>query len=175
MRHSLEITKTETLVSRFITEVSGGESKASLWPEPFTQQTPIVLLDGASSTMDISRKLEISRLLERMNREENLTILGALHDVNLAAFFCRRLIFLKDGHIADDGDTDEVLTEINLKEVCRAEALIREVESIGKRQWPFFPDSKAGMRVFPDEYFRLREIATFTQVFYEGLWNEPCE
>ncbi|MFP5213811.1 MAG: hypothetical protein ACLGPL_10580, partial [Acidobacteriota bacterium] len=96
-------------------------------------------LDEATSAMDIHRKLQVFRVLDRLNREENVTILAVLHDVNLAALFCRRLILFKDGEIAADGATDSVLTPEILEGVYRTRVLVQNIPDTDKKQVVFLP------------------------------------
>jgi iron complex transport system ATP-binding protein len=55
--------------------------------------------------------------LRRLNRERGLTIVAALHDLNLAALFFPRLVMLLDGKIYRDGTPNDVLTEKTIEEV----------------------------------------------------------
>jgi iron complex transport system ATP-binding protein len=135
----LRITDTETLADRMIVAVSGGERQRVVVARALAQETPLLLLDEAVSAMDVHRRLQVFRLLERLNREENLTILAVLHDVNLAAFFCRRMIFLKNGQMAADGAADDVLTPDVLEEVYQTKVLVQEIGGTGKRQVVFLP------------------------------------
>lgn len=135
----LHITDTAVLAERLITAVSGGERQRVVVARALAQQTPILLLDEAVSAMDVHRKLQVFRLLERLNVEEKLTVLAVLHDVNLAAFFCRRMIFLKGGEMAADGQVFEVLTPEVLEEVYQTKVLVQEIGRTGKRQVIFLP------------------------------------
>ena len=81
-----------------------------------TQQANILLLDEAASGLDIARKIEIYDLLRKKNGH-GATIITAIHDLNLAALYCPRLVFLKQGRVVLDGPAKEVFTEENLKEV----------------------------------------------------------
>jgi iron complex transport system ATP-binding protein len=139
VRRSIELTDTEELAERLITTTSGGEKQRVLMAKALAQDAPILLLDEAVSAMDVHRKLQIFRVLERLNDEDKLTVIAVLHDVNLAALFCRRLIFIKDGRVVADGPTDEVLTSEILEDVYQARAFVQEVMGTGKRQVVFLP------------------------------------
>lgn len=139
VKRSMEITDTLDLSGRLITALSGGEQQRVLMAKALAQDTPILLLDEATSAMDIHRKLQIFQVLERLSSEKELTVLTVLHDVNTAALFCRRMIFLKEGVMVADGPTEEVLTEETLEVVYRTRVLIYEPEGTGKRQVVFLP------------------------------------
>ena len=113
---SLRQTRTEHLKDRFSNELSGGEFQRVIIARALAQEADILLLDEAASGLDIARKIEIYDLLVKKNRE-GTTILTAIHDLNLAALYCPRLVFLKKGRVALDGPSIQVFTEENLKRV----------------------------------------------------------
>lgn len=136
---ALQITDSEELADRLIMSISGGERQRVVMARALAQETPVLLLDEATSAMDIHRKLQIFRVLENLNRGEELTILAVLHDVNLAALFCRRLVFLKEGRVVADGPTEAVLTEEVLQDVYDTEVLVQDIARTGKKQVVFIP------------------------------------
>jgi iron complex transport system ATP-binding protein len=139
VQRSLEITDTESLADRLITAISGGEKQRVLMAKALAQATPVLLLDEAVSAMDIHRKLQIFRVLRQLNEERALTVLSVLHDVNLAALFCHRLILINEGRVVADGPTECVLTSETLEAVYRTRVVVREIEGTGKRQVVFLP------------------------------------
>jgi iron complex transport system ATP-binding protein len=139
VKRVLEVTDTEVLAERLITAVSGGERQRVMVAKALAQETPILLLDEATSAMDIHRKLQIFRVLEGLIQQDGLTVLTVLHDVNLAALFCKRLIFLKGGEVIADGPTSEVLIPEVLEKVYETSVLVQEIAGTGKRQVVFLP------------------------------------
>ncbi len=107
---SMRRTTTTHLKERPITEVSGGECQRVVIARALAQDPQILLLDEATSSLDVRKKLEIFTILRYLNETRGLTVLCAMHDLNLAALYCRRLMFLKDGRIVQDGATDTVFT-----------------------------------------------------------------
>jgi iron complex transport system ATP-binding protein len=81
------------------------------------QDPEILLLDEATSSLDVRKKLEIFEILKYLNETRGLTVLCAMHDLNLAALYCRRLMFIKEGRIVVDGLTEQVFTPAILEEV----------------------------------------------------------
>jgi iron complex transport system ATP-binding protein len=114
---SMHRTTTDHLKERPITEVSGGECQRVVIARALAQDPQILLLDEATSSLDVRKKLEIFEILKLLNETRGLTVLCAMHDLNLAALYCRRLIFLKDGGIVQDGPTEEVFTPEVLAQV----------------------------------------------------------
>ncbi len=136
---ALALTDTAFLADRPISAVSGGERQRVFMAKSIAQQARILLLDEASSAMDVHRKLRMFSVLDELNRSEDLTVLAVLHDVNLAALFCRRLIFLKEGVIEADGPTDEVLTEEVLEKIYQTRVIVQEVNGASRKQVIFLP------------------------------------
>jgi iron complex transport system ATP-binding protein len=110
-------TTTEHLQERPITEVSGGEGQRVVIARALAQNPEILLLDEATSSLDVRKKLEIFEVLKYLNETHGLTVLCAMHDINLAALYCRRLMFLKDGRVLKDGPTEDVFTPEFLAQV----------------------------------------------------------
>jgi len=102
---------------RHINEVSGGEKQRAIIARALAQQPRIMLLDEPTAFLDLKHQAGIYRVLEKLNREREMTILVVSHSLNLAAQFCRRIIMLDKGGIAADGAPDEVLTRENIERV----------------------------------------------------------
>ena len=114
---SMRRTTTGHLKERTITEVSGGECQRVVIARALAQDPEILLLDEATSSLDVRKKLEIFELLKYLNEIRGLTVLCAMHDLNLAALYCGRLMFIKAGKIVVDGPTDQVFTPEILAQV----------------------------------------------------------
>ncbi|MEN6485119.1 MAG: ABC transporter ATP-binding protein [Syntrophobacteraceae bacterium] len=136
---AMRATDSLVLAGRPVTGISGGERQRVFMARALAQEASVLLLDEATSAMDIHRKMQAFRVLDRLNREEGLTVLAVMHDVNLAALFCRRMIFLKEGRVEADGPTAAVLAPEVLEAVYQTRVLVQEVADTGKRQVVFLP------------------------------------
>ena len=76
-----------------------------------------MLLDEPIASLDIKNQIEIMQTLLELNRQEGVSVLMVLHDINLAGIYCDRLIMLKDGQVIARGNTNECLCEENLKKL----------------------------------------------------------
>jgi iron complex transport system ATP-binding protein len=104
------------LAERQAAELSGGEQQRVLLARALCQGRRALLLDEATSALDLARRVEAFDLLAAQHAS-GCTVLAAAHDLNLAALYCQRLVFLKAGRIALDGPTPDVFTEANLKDI----------------------------------------------------------
>jgi iron complex transport system ATP-binding protein len=120
---AMEETGTIHLASRLITEVSGGEAQRVIIARALAQQTDLLFMDEATSNLDVAAKIRIFDLLRRKN-SSGTTILCAMHDLNLAALYCRRLIFLKDGRIVLDGATEETFKDEILSRIYETDVRV---------------------------------------------------
>ncbi len=103
------------LRSRLVTQLSSGETQRVLVAMVLAQGPRIMLLDEATSHLDINHRLEVMQVVQRLNRDEGMTVLMVSHDLNLAADYCERLFLLKDGELLASGSPREVLTETLLR------------------------------------------------------------
>jgi iron complex transport system ATP-binding protein len=118
---AMKKTGTDKLANRYVNELSGGEIQSLLIARVLVQETKAILLDEPTANLDIGRQGEILDLMKNLCQEDNLTVLAAVHDLNLAAQYCDRLILINEGRIHSQGKPAEVITDKNIKEVYGAE------------------------------------------------------
>jgi len=118
---AMERTATHTFAERRVSELSGGEIQCLLIARVLTQETKAILLDEPTANLDISRQVEILDLIKSLCMENGLAVLAALHDLNLAAQYCDRLVLLNKGQVHAVGTPGQVITAHNIKEVYGAE------------------------------------------------------
>jgi iron complex transport system ATP-binding protein len=107
---ALEATGMSTLADRVYNELSGGERQRALISLALAQSTPVLLLDEPTAHLDIRHQIQTLELLRRLNQEQGVTVLAALHDLNLAARYFPRLVLFSSGVVAD-GTPAQVLDE----------------------------------------------------------------
>lgn len=119
---AIERTNLKKLEHRKINTLSGGERQRAWIAMSIAQRPKLLLLDEPTTYLDISHQLEIMELITSLNKEENLTILMVLHDINHAARYSDELIVFNNKNIYAKGDPWEILEGDVLEEVFRVES-----------------------------------------------------
>ena len=108
---ALESLGVAELAERPLNKLSGGERQRVATARALAQETPLLLLDEPTSSLDVGRQLEVLELIDEMRRGNGLTVVSALHDLSLAGQFADRLMLLADGRFEADGRPAEVLSD----------------------------------------------------------------
>ena len=117
-------TATDALAERRMGELSGGERQRVTVARVLAQEPKAVLLDEPTANLDISHQVEIMGLIKNLCLEKSLTVLVALHDLNLAAQYCDRLLLISNGQLYAEGTPWQVITPANIKEVYGTESCV---------------------------------------------------
>lgn len=112
------------LRDRNVQELSGGEGQRVVIARALAQEPEILLLDEPTSTLDIDHQIEILDLLRGLNKEKAITIVMALHDINLAIRYSDEIILLNKGTKLAMGRPEEIITEGNLQDIYRTNIVI---------------------------------------------------
>ncbi|RLB05255.1 MAG: ABC transporter ATP-binding protein [Deltaproteobacteria bacterium] len=123
----MALTEIAHLRGRGMGELSGGERQLAYLARALAQEPELLLLDEPTAHLDIGHQVQIMDLLRRLNRENSLTIMTVLHDLNLAGLYCERLILLHEGRLHRIGPPKGVLTEGVIEEVYRTAVMVMEV------------------------------------------------
>ena len=109
VEQAMFLTDTADLSGRIINELSGGERQRVIIAMALAQEPEILLVDEPTHLLDITRQAEILDLVTELNRSRGLTIVAAIHDLNLAGRYFNRLIVLHRGAVLADGAPENVL------------------------------------------------------------------
>ncbi|MBD3192798.1 MAG: ATP-binding cassette domain-containing protein [Candidatus Heimdallarchaeota archaeon] len=105
----------EDFTVRKINQLSGGQRQKVYIGRALAQDTPILLLDEPTANLDLKHQLEVLELL-RQQAEQGACVILAIHDINLALKYCKKIILLKEGRIYAAGGR-EIVSEENLADV----------------------------------------------------------
>ncbi len=105
----LRLTDLREMRHRLLDELSGGERQRVAIARTMAQEPTLLLLDEPTTFLDIGHQVDILHMLKEWQRDCQLTIVIVLHDLNLAAQYCNRLVLLHEGKIVSEGSPHEVL------------------------------------------------------------------
>ncbi|MEU1942024.1 ABC transporter ATP-binding protein [Streptomyces sp. NPDC059474] len=137
---ALEAVDATGLAGRSFDRLSGGERQRVLIARALVQQPSLLVLDEPTNHLDIRHQLEVLDILRRLPA----TVLVALHDLNLAAYYCDRLYVLHDGELIVSGPPAEVLTPRLLAEVYGVTADVAVHPRTGAPHVTFVPGEPTG-------------------------------
>ena len=129
-QQSMTDTGSAEFVTRLITEVSAGERQRVLLARALTQQPRLLLLDEPTAGLDVQHQLQVFSLIRALVGQ-GLTAIAVVHDLNLAARYCDRLVLLDRGAVHAQGFVGDVLTPENLASVFGVEARIEHDPVLG--------------------------------------------
>ena len=121
--------------NRSYLSLSGGEKQRVLLARVLIQESRYIILDEPTNHLDISYQYQIMDILKK----QEATVFSSVHDLNLAALYCDRILFMYQGKIVDDGTPEEVLTSENLWKYFQIRAQISRNPATGKLQIYYLP------------------------------------
>lgn len=126
IEESMQKTNTYEFKDKYFNSLSGGEKQRVIIARALAQQPEILILDEATSSLDIHHQLDILELIHSLNREDGLTVLTIMHDLNLASRFSDEIVLLSKNGIVKHGKPNEVIDEQVLKSVYDMDMVVRE-------------------------------------------------
>lgn len=133
-QRAMEQTGVAALATREVHALSGGERQRVILARALAQEPRVLLLDEPTAFLDIKHQVAVYDLIKQLGREQGLAVVAILHDLNLAALYCDRLMLLKSGQTFCQGTPEEVLTYVNIKAVYETEVYIDLNDLTGKVQ-----------------------------------------
>lgn len=114
-----------------VLSISGGERQRAILARALAQETSVLLLDEPTSHLDIGHQLDLLERVRALSRRRGVTVIAALHDLNLAARFADRIFVLSRGRVYADGPPAEVISEELLGRVWGVVADLRRDQRTG--------------------------------------------
>lgn len=141
VKKAMLLTDCYELRDKSVTTLSGGEAQRVVTARAIAQDTQWLVLDEPTSNLDVKHQIELMNSLVKLNKKKEKTIIAVLHDINIAAEYCNRIIMMKNGRIHSNGKTEEVLTKENLTDVYDVEFEILENPRTGKKYYVPYPQN----------------------------------
>ena len=130
-KHDLEIVdrvlremKLDNYRERSFNTLSGGEKQRVLIARLLVQESKFIILDEPTNHLDIGYQIEIMNIIKKMG----VTVLSAIHDMNMAAIYCDKLVIMKNGEVVTQGSVEETLTSEMLKNLFNVDAEIHDLK-----------------------------------------------
>ncbi len=105
------------IAEQSMSELSGGQAQRAMIARALAQDPRVLLLDEPTSALDLRYQIETLQLVRQITREEGISALIAIHDLNHAARYCDQVVVLHGGHLVADGTPEEALQEPTLRSV----------------------------------------------------------
>ncbi|MBP3634503.1 MAG: ABC transporter ATP-binding protein [Oscillospiraceae bacterium] len=135
VRHALEHMGMETMAKRNYRHLSGGERQRVLIARAIAQESDLLILDEPTNHLDVGCQMQIFDFIKRLK----VTVLSAIHDLNMAALYCDRLYVMKQGQICMSGTPEEVLTASNIFDVYGVRCTAEKHPQTGKIHITYLP------------------------------------
>ncbi len=133
----LEQCRAKTIAPRYMTALSGGEKQRVVFARALAQNTPMLLLDEPCANLDVRYALLLLDLAAKNVKKMGRTVVAVMHDINLAARYCDRLVFMKAGRVMAAGPTEKVLDRFILKDIFGVDAKLAMEPAINAPQVVF--------------------------------------
>ncbi|AAS11248.1 MULTISPECIES: ABC transporter ATP-binding protein [Treponema] len=117
---ALEQVNMKDFADRNFSSLSGGEKQRIILARALVQNTDCLILDEPTNHLDIKHQLHFMSLAKDLK----ITVISAIHDLNIAAMYCDKIYALKEGQIIAAGSVNEVITEEVIKTLYDVEAKI---------------------------------------------------
>ena len=106
-KESLKIVGMEAFMHSNFSVLSGGEQQRVMLARALTQNTQCLILDEPTNHLDIKYQIQLLNIV----KTRGLTILAAIHDLNMAAMYCDEIIAMRNGWILKTGTPEDVFTK----------------------------------------------------------------
>ena len=120
---------------RSFLSLSGGEKQRALVARALVQRAPLIVLDEPTNHLDIGYQYQIMNILKK----QKLTVLSAIHDLNIASCYCDRIILMKNGRIVGTGTPEEMFVPDRIKELFGVDSMVTVNSATGKPNIIFMP------------------------------------
>ena len=133
-RRALDVVGLAAFEKRSFSTLSGGEQQRVILARALTQQTECLVLDEPTNHLDIKYQLQIMDIVKSLG----LTVVAAVHDLNIATMYCDRLVALKDGQVVGVGTPRQLLTEQFIYDMYGVRSKVR-CEADGRMNIMYLP------------------------------------
>lgn len=105
------------LADRFLDELSGGQVQMAYIAMVIAQDTDYIFLDEPLNNLDMNHSVKIMKVLRKLVKEKNKTVVVVIHDINFVSVYADNVIALKSGNVVVQGKNEEVITKEILRDI----------------------------------------------------------
>lgn len=98
---------------RIFSTLSGGEQQRVILARALAQETECLVLDEPTNHLDITHQIGLLKIVKNLD----VTVVSAVHDLNIAVAFCDKVYVMKDGKVIAYGEPKEILTPALIKKI----------------------------------------------------------
>ena len=139
-RKALAVVGLADFEERSFATLSGGEQQRVILARALTQQTECLVLDEPTNHLDIKYQLQIMDIVKSLD----LTVVAAVHDLNIAAMYCDRLVAIKEGQVVGVGTPRQLLTEQFIYDMYEVRSKVNVDEATGRINIVYLPQHWQG-------------------------------
>ena len=113
---------------RYTDELSGGELQKVVIARAIAQEPKVLLLDEPTSNLDIKNQIETIQVIRQIIQQKDISVIVAMHDINLAIRFAEKFILMKKGKIYAAGGR-EIISAQNIQDVYGIKASVYTIDN----------------------------------------------
>ncbi|MGL6019942.1 MAG: Fe3+-hydroxamate ABC transporter ATP-binding protein FhuC [Gibbsiella quercinecans] len=117
VEEAIELVGLKPFANRLVDSLSGGERQRAWLAMLVAQDSRCLLLDEPTSALDIAHQVEVLALVQHLSHQRGLTVIAVLHDINMAARYCDRLVALRAGAMIAQGAPLELMRAPVLEQI----------------------------------------------------------
>ncbi|PHV69452.1 iron ABC transporter ATP-binding protein [Sporanaerobium hydrogeniformans] len=126
---ALNYMQLQDIQDKYLDELSGGQRQRAYIAMVLAQNSEYILLDEPLNNLDMRHSVEIMKTLKRLTQELGKTVIIVIHDINFASCYSDYIVALKDGKIAREGTSEELIEEKVLKSIYEIPFKVQHINS----------------------------------------------
>ena len=112
---------------RYLDELSGGQRQRAYIAMVLAQNTEYVFLDEPLNNLDMKHSVSMMKVFRRLVDELNKTVVIVMHDINFASVYSDNIVILKNGKLAKNDTTENIINKETLEDIYEINFDIREI------------------------------------------------
>ena len=125
---AIEYLELKDIENKYLDQLSGGQRQRAYIAMVVAQNTEYILLDEPLNSLDMKHSVQIMKILRNLVEELNKTVILVIHDINFASCYSDYIIALKDGVIASQGNTNQIIDKNILSDIYEMDFKIENIE-----------------------------------------------